>query len=50
MYDFDLLRDLLRVAGFDEVARRAFREGVVSDIETLDNRPEETLFVEARKL
>lgn len=49
MYDFELLRGLLLAAGFGEVARRAFREGVVSDLETLDNRPEETLFVEARK-
>lgn len=49
MYDFELLRDLLKTAGFTEISRRAFREGVVSDIEILDNRPEETLFVEARK-
>lgn len=49
MYDFELLRDLLKTAGFIEISRRTFREGVVSDIEILDNRPEETLFVEARK-
>ena len=49
MYDFELLRDLLKTAGFTDISRRAFREGVVSDIQILDNRPEETLFVEARK-
>lgn len=49
MYDFELLRDLLKASGFAEISRRAFREGVVNDIEILDNRPEETLFVEARK-
>lgn len=49
MYDLELLRDLLKAAGFAEIRRRAFREGVVSDIQILDNRPEETLFVEARK-
>lgn len=49
MYDFTLMRDLLAGTGFAEVRRRAFREGVVPDLDVLDNRPEETLFVEARK-
>lgn len=49
MYDFGLLRDALRSAGFQEVHRRAFREGAVPDLEALDNLPEQTLFVEARK-
>jgi predicted SAM-dependent methyltransferase len=49
MYDFDLLKTLLETAGFRQVERRAFREGNVPDLNVLDNRPDETLFVEARK-
>lgn len=49
MYDFELLCASLRGAGFPEVRRRAYREGEVPDLELLDNRPEESLFVEARK-
>jgi SAM-dependent methyltransferase len=50
MYDFDLLSSALQTAGFPSVRRCRFREGSVPDIEHLDNRPEETLFVEATKL
>jgi len=49
MYDFDLLRDLLIDAGFTSVIRRDYRVGVVPDLEILDNRPEETLYVEATR-
>jgi predicted SAM-dependent methyltransferase len=49
MYDFDLLRRLLASAGFVEIEQCAFQEGQCPDVKTLDNRPEETLFVEARK-
>lgn len=49
MYDFDLLKMILEKTGFAQIERRKFREGSVPDIDILDNRPEETLFVEARK-
>ncbi|MEX2284737.1 MAG: methyltransferase domain-containing protein [Gemmatimonadota bacterium] len=49
MYDFELMRELLRETGFKTVERRAYREGRVPDLEILDNRPEETLYVEATK-
>lgn len=49
MYDFQLLRGLLASVGFRDVTRCSFQEGQCPDIKVLDNRPEETLFVEARK-
>lgn len=49
LYDYELLRDALNAAGFVDVRRRSYREGDVPDIEVLDNRPEETLYVEGRK-
>jgi SAM-dependent methyltransferase len=47
MYNFPLLAEALNEAGFADVRRCAYREGVVPDLEHLDNRPDETLFVEA---
>ena len=49
MYDFELLRDVLQELGFVGVRRCAYREGMTPDIGVLDNRPEETVFVEASK-
>lgn len=49
MYDFELLYEALEAAGFVSIVRRSYREGEMPDIDGLDNRPEETLFVEARK-
>ena len=49
MYDFALLRNLLEASGFSKVTRCAYREGDTPELTLLDNRPEETLFVEARK-
>ena len=49
MYDFDLLRMKLAGAGFTSVARREFREGLTPDLDILDNRQEDTLYVEASK-
>jgi hypothetical protein len=49
MYDFTILEEELARAGFRDVARVAFREGRTPDLEQLDNRPDETLFVEATK-
>jgi predicted SAM-dependent methyltransferase len=49
MYDFELLKNLLEKVGFIEVERQSFRQGRMPDAAILDNRQEETLFVEARK-
>lgn len=46
-YDFDLLHDLLSAAGFEDTRRCSFREGKVPDLQVLEHRPEEALFVEA---
>jgi len=48
MYNFDSLRALLLSAGFAEVHRREYRQGLCPDLELLDNRPD-SLFVEAIK-
>jgi SAM-dependent methyltransferase len=49
MYDFELLAAELAAAGFDSVELSAYREGRTPDIARLDNRPAETLYVEAAK-
>jgi hypothetical protein len=49
MYDYEMLRELLQKVGFVSISRNNFREGHTPDIARLDNRPEETLFVEAMK-
>lgn len=49
MYDFELLSAVLVDAGYRDIRRCAFQEGAVPDLKQLDNRPEETLFVEARR-
>lgn len=49
MYNFDLLRHVLEEAGFTNIERCSYREGKTPDIDVLDNRPGETLYVEAIK-
>lgn len=49
MYDFEMLSEALSEAGFSRVERRAYRVGSVPDVGILDNRPEETLYVEAAR-
>lgn len=49
MYDAELLMGMLRQQGFTEISERNYREGRVPDLEQLDNRPDQTLYVEARK-
>jgi predicted SAM-dependent methyltransferase len=49
LYDYAHLSAYLMAAGFDPVTRRSYREGVTPDLELLDSREEETLFVEATK-
>ena len=48
-YDFELLRQMLAAGGYHQIRRCAFRQGRTPDLERLDNRPDETLFVEADK-
>ncbi|MFQ5507759.1 MAG: methyltransferase domain-containing protein [Leptospirillia bacterium] len=49
MYDFELLERVLREAGFEEITRCEYRQGKTPNLNVLDNRPDETLFVEAIK-
>lgn len=49
MYDFDLLKAILETIGFVDVERCSFQEGKTPDIHKIDNRSEQTLFIEARK-
>ena len=49
MYDFPTLQAALLAAGFIDIERREFQCGEVPDAALLDNRPDESLFVEARK-
>jgi len=50
MYDFPILKSILENIGFKEIQKCEFRKGKCPNIEQLDNRPDETLFVEAKKL
>jgi len=49
MYDFDSLKNILENAGFKDVVRCGYRHGKMPDLNVLDNRPEDSLFVEAIK-
>jgi SAM-dependent methyltransferase len=49
MYDFDSLRALLAEAGYQNIRRCNYQEGASPDLVSLDNRPEETLYVEATR-
>ena len=48
MYNCASLTRMMHEAGFDDVRRVDYRQGVCPDIETLDNRPD-SLFMEAIK-
>lgn len=49
MWDFDSLTHTLDSCGFTNIKKTKFRQGRVPDIEILDNRPKESLYVEAAK-
>jgi predicted SAM-dependent methyltransferase len=49
MYDYELLKRSLESVGFTDVTKCSFRTGKTPDIEKLDCREEETLYVEAVK-
>ena len=50
MYDYNSLSSLLSKCGFACIEKRQYKEGITPDINQLDSRPEESLFVEAQKL
>jgi hypothetical protein len=47
MYDYELLHEALVSANFVEVVRCQFQIGRTPDLFELDNRSDETLYVEA---
>lgn len=47
MYDFENLSVMLAEAGYQNIRRCHYQEGACPDVAFLDNRPEETLYVEA---
>lgn len=49
MYDYLMLEEAMKQTGFQNICRCNFREGCTPDIEILDNRSEESLFVEAKR-
>lgn len=49
MYDFDMLKQPLKKTGFTNIKRCKYKQGKTPDIDTLDNNPKQTLFVEATK-
>ena len=49
MYNYALLEELLLGVGFSKVSECAAHQGMVPDIDSLDNRVEESLYVEATK-
>lgn len=49
MYDFDSMQAMLAEVGFRNIRRCNYQEGAVPDLDKLDNRPEETLFIEASR-
>ena len=44
MYDFELMEKILKSAGFSDVIRYSYQQGICPDIGELDNRPEDSLF------
>lgn len=49
MYDYDMLKNILERTGFINIRRCKFLQGECPDIQKLDNRGNESLFVECRK-
>ena len=49
MYDFETLSLLFKEVGFKIVERKEYRNSGITDIEKIDNRPEQMFFLEAIK-
>jgi predicted SAM-dependent methyltransferase len=48
-YDFESLSNLVKKAGFRIIERKKYQDSRLSDIEKLDNRPDQMFFLEAIK-
>jgi SAM-dependent methyltransferase len=49
MYDFETISEILKEVGFKEITKQEYRQGSLPDVEKLDNRPFESLHLEAKK-
>ena len=49
MYDFEMLSAILKKIGYRSISKEKYREGEIPDLELLDNRPEDSLYIEATK-
>jgi predicted SAM-dependent methyltransferase len=49
MYTSKSLSRLMRETGFGDVVPRKFREGELPDLERIDNRPDNSIYVEGKK-
>lgn len=49
MYDFELLNSALLEAGFSDIICYAYRKGKVPDLDILDNRPQDSIYIEAKR-
>lgn len=49
MYDYESLYNLLNKLGYSEIKQKQFKVGNVPDLDKLDNRATESMFVEAKK-
>ena len=47
MYDFNILSSILKEIGFINITKSSYKYGDFPDIEILDNREDESLFIEA---
>lgn len=49
MYDFEMCKEILLEIGFKNINQYEFQSGLCPDLEILDNRPEESFYLEATK-
>jgi SAM-dependent methyltransferase len=49
MYTHSSMRELLQLAGFSHIERCSYQQGRCPDVDKLDSRPEESLFMEGVK-
>ena len=49
MYDFDSMSEILKRLGFKDIVRGGFAKGSFPNVERLDNRCQDSLFIEAIK-
>jgi predicted SAM-dependent methyltransferase len=50
MYDYEMLYSILKDIGFQDIKRHDFQKGSIPDVKLLDNRKEDSLFIEAKKI